>query len=184
MRLVVTREDYFDAALDQLARHGHTELKIGRLCRSIGVTTGSFYHYFGNWDAFVGELLDHWEREKTQRLAAAVEAEPDPVVQVRTIKKAALDLPHDAETAIRAWAHANDAVAVVLRRVDDERLVALRSVIIRLVGRGRRADRLALMGITLLVGWQQWRTGDLRELGRLLDDYENVIMGFAELPVR
>lgn len=184
MRLLVTRDDYFAAALDLLAARGHGELKIGLLCRTIGVTTGSFYHYFGSWDAFVTELLAHWEQEKTQRLAATVDAEPDPIARVRTIKKMALDLPHDAERAIRSWAHVNETVAQVQQRVDTERLAAIRAVLVPLVGRTRRADRLALMGLSMLTGWQQLRAPvDTRDLARLLDDYEDVVLGHASVGV-
>jgi AcrR family transcriptional regulator len=184
VRLVVTREDYFAAALDVLAARGHAALKIGSLCRTIGVTTGSFYHYFGSWDAFVDELLAHWEREQTQRPVAVANAETDPITRVRTIKKLALALPHDAETAIRAWAHVSPAVAVVQARVDDERLESIRAAIVPLVGRNRRADRLAVMGMTLLVGHQQWRTPvDVRELARLLDDYEDLVLAQASAVV-
>lgn len=180
MRLVVTKNDYFAAALDVLATSGHGALKIGSLCRAIGVTTGSFYHYFGSWDGFVLELLNHWELEKTQRLAVTVNAEADPVARVRTIKTLALGLPHDAETAIRAWGHINPTVGAMQRRVDHERLEAVRSVIGGVVGNRRRCELLAVMGITLLVGLQQWRSPvDVKELGRLLDEYEHLILAHA-----
>ncbi|GAB2468983.1 TetR/AcrR family transcriptional regulator [Jatrophihabitans fulvus] len=180
MRVVVTRDDYFAAALDLLAREGHARLRIGRLCSSLGVTTGSFYHYFGNWDAFVVELLTHWEREKTLKLADAAAAEPDARARVRSLKKVVASLPHEAETAIRAWSHVNPAVAEVQQRVDDERLSTLRSAIGEVVGRGRRAERLAVLGLSLLIGQQQWGRGvDRRELAQLFDEYEALIMGMA-----
>lgn len=180
MRLVVTKDDYFVTALDALASSGHGALKIGSLCQAIGVTTGSFYHYFGSWDGFVSELLAHWEQEKTHRLVVAVSAEPDPLVRIGTIKKAAIALPHEAETAIRAWGHSNPLVAQVQRRVDQERLESIRDVITGVIGNRRRAEHLAVMGITLLVGVQQWRSPvDRLELGRLLDEYERLILAHA-----
>ncbi|MDQ2797132.1 MAG: TetR/AcrR family transcriptional regulator [Actinomycetota bacterium] len=180
MRLVVTKDDYFAAALDALATSGHGALRIGTLCTAIGVTTGSFYHYFGSWDGFVLELLTHWEQEKTHRLVVAVSGEPDPVARLRTIKRLAVALPHEAETAIRAWAHSNPIVAQVQQRVDDERLDSIRAVILGVIGNRRRAEQLAVMGITLLVGVQQWRSPvDRKELGRMLDEYEQLILSHA-----
>ena len=129
MRLVVTREDYFAAALDVLAQRGHGALRIGPLCKAIGVTTGSFYHYFGSWDGFVAALLEHWEHEKTQRIFEIAAAQPDPHARVRTMKELACSVPHEAEAAIRAWAHVNPIVDGVQRRVDQERLTAVRTVI-------------------------------------------------------
>ena len=182
MRLVVTREDYFTAALDVLARDGHAALKIGALCRAIGVTTGSFYHYFGSWDGFVGELLAHWEQEKTQRIFELAAAQPDPVSRVRTIKSLAVGLPHEAETAIRAWSHTNPMVAEVQQRVDAERLDAVRTVLQGVLGDRREADRLAVMGISLLVGMQLWRAPvDGRDLATVLDDFEGLVLDRAGL---
>ncbi len=180
MRLVVTKNDYFAAALDVLATEGHGAVKIGSLCQSIGVTTGSFYHYFGSWDGFVRELLEHWEHEKTQRIFELAAAQADPVARVRKIKKLALTLPHEAETAIRAWSHVNPTVDEVQRRVDQERLHAVRLVIRGVIPNARDAEMLAVMGISLLVGLQQWRTPvDVKELARLLDQYETLILAQA-----
>ncbi|MEO9137827.1 MAG: TetR/AcrR family transcriptional regulator [Jatrophihabitans sp.] len=184
MRLVVTKDDYFATALDVLATNGHGALKIGSLCKSIGVTTGSFYHYFGSWDGFVDELLAHWEQEKTHRLAAVVGAETNPTARVHTIKSMAMALPHEAETAIRAWSHTNPAVATVQARVDRERFEAVRGVLAGVLPNRRRAQSLAVMGMSLLVGLQQWRSPvDRRELSRLLDEYEALILREAPLPV-
>jgi AcrR family transcriptional regulator len=177
VRLVVTKNDYFAAALDVLATEGHAALKIGSLCRAIGVTTGSFYHYFGSWDGFVQELLAHWEQEKTRRIFEIAAAEHDPVARVRKIKKLALTLPHEAETAIRAWSHINPTVAEVQGRVDQERLDAVRSVIAGVVADPRQAELLAIMGLSLLVGLQQWRSPvDAGELANVLDEYERLVL--------
>lgn len=183
MRLVVTKDDYFAAALDVLATRGHAALKIGALCKAIGVTTGSFYNYFGSWDGFVDELLAHWEQEKTQRIFEIAAAEPDPVARVRRIKKLALLLPHEAETAIRAWSHVNPAVDEVQQRVDRERLAAVRCVVSGVVRDPRRAELLAVMGLSLLVGLQQWRSPvDGPELERLLDQFEKLVLTDAGVP--
>lgn len=180
MRLVVTKDDYFAAALDVLATQGHAALKIGSLCRDLGVTTGSFYHYFGGWDAFVRELLAHWEQERTRRVIDLTTAEQDPYARVRMLRKLATTLPHDAETAIRAWSHVNPAVDEVQRRVDQERLDALRTVIRGVVPNAREAQMLATIGMTLLVGAQQWRTPvDIRELGRMLDQFQALVLQHA-----
>ncbi len=177
MRLVVTKDDYFAAALDVLATQGHAALKIAALCRAIGVTTGSFYNYFGGWDGFVRDLLDHWEQEKTQRIFQIAAAERDPAARVRKIKQLAMTLPHEAETAIRAWSHVNPTVEEVQRRVDHERLDAVRCVVSSVVPDRGRAEQLAVMGLSLLVGWQQWRSPvDGRELARLLDEYEALVL--------
>lgn len=180
MRLVVTREDYFAQALDVLATSGHAALKIASLCKAIGVTTGSFYHYFGSWDGFVEELLAHWEREKTQRFLAVAAAQEDPIERVHLIKDLAVTLPHGAETALRAWAHVNPVVARAQRRVDTERHDALRALMGAVVADPNDADTLAAMGISLLVGVQQWRSPvDADELARVLGAFEALVLSHA-----
>jgi AcrR family transcriptional regulator len=180
LRQLVTKIDYFTAALAVLADEGHGALKIGTLCRSIGVTAGSFYNYFGSFDGFVTELLGYWEQEKTQRIFAAAAAVPDPVSRVKLVKTLAVDLPHEAETAIRAWAHINPAVAEAQHRVDQERRTALRDVLAGVIPIEREADELAIMGLSLLVGIQQWRSPvDAAELGRVLDEFEILVMDRA-----
>ena len=179
-RIVATRDDYVATALDILAADGHGALRIGVLCRRLGVTTGSFYHYFGSFDGFVDELLASWEREKTQRIFEHALTLTDTRERVRELKGRALDLPHEAETAIRGWAHVNDAVATVQRRVDDERLEALRVVLTPVVGDA--AGLLASMALSILVGYQQRRTPvDLDELRRALDLFETVVLHHSAL---
>ena len=183
-RLSVTREDYFAHALDVLAAEGHTGLRIGALCRRAGVTAGSFYHHFGNLDGFVEALLEHWEREKTQRVLAIAAAEPDVEVRIHRLEQLALGLPHEAETAIRAWAHVNPAVAAVQRRVDSQRHAAVRETVRQLVPDDAESDRLATMAMSLLVGFQQWRSPvDPAELSRLLALFESMLRDRASLAV-
>jgi len=177
MPVVVTREEYFETALALLASDGHGALKIGTMCRSLGVTTGSFYHYFGSLDGFVEAFLDYWERERTARVIELANAPADPTERIARLKTLALDVPHDAEGAIRAWANSNARVAEVQKRVDQERFDALRDVILGVVPDRRRAELLAVLGISLLVGMPMWRTPVRRaELARLYDEFEQSIL--------
>ena len=52
MSQLVTKEEYYDAALEVLAQLGFKGLNIGVLCKRLGVTSGSFYHHFGGWPGF------------------------------------------------------------------------------------------------------------------------------------
>jgi AcrR family transcriptional regulator len=183
-RLIVTRDDYFALALDILGREGHTGLRIGALCRRAGVTAGSFYHHFGSLDGFVDALLEHWEREKTRRVLALAAAEPDAGARLHRLEQLALGLPHEAETAIRAWAHVNPAVAAAQRRVDIQRHSAVHDAVRQLVPADAESERLATMAMSMLVGFQQWRTPvDADELARLLALFESMLRDRAGLGV-
>jgi AcrR family transcriptional regulator len=168
---VTNRDGFFAAAMALLARDGRSGLRLATLCRDVGVTSGSFYHHFGGWDGFVDALLEHWETVDTRRLAELAAREPDPEGRLDVLKHLALTFPHEAETAIRAWAHGDDRVAVVQARVDEQRR---RVVAEALVGAGvdaERADRLADLTLAVLIGHQQ-RLGptDVGELLALFDE--------------
>ncbi len=179
MRVRVTREDYVEAAFTILTAKSHATLTIGALCRAVGVTAGSFYHYFGSWDGFVTELLAGWERDRTQRLADAVAGLASDR-RVPALKRYALDLPHATEAALRVWAHSAPRVAEVVTRVDRQRFETVRAAVAAIVGSGRRADQLAAHGMSLLVGQQLWRSPvRRRELSRLLDDLEAHVVAEA-----
>ena len=183
MRLVVTREDYFIAAMAILAEEGHGALKVAPLCRRVGVTTGSFYNYFGSLDGFIAELLPYWEQEQTDRLIRMASVRPEPRARITALKDLALkEIQHEAEAAIRAWANFNPEVYAAQRRVDAERFDALVSVLKELIPHKRERDLLAVMGISLLSGYQAWRKPfDRRELSRVLDEYQTLLFDHADL---
>jgi len=122
------------------------------------VTSGSFYGYFGSFDGFVEEFLAYWEETQTARVVQLSGAPVDPAARVHLLKELARQLPHEAEAAIRSWAHTNARVADAQLRVDDRRLEALTKVLRPAAGSRREARNLAIMGMTLMVGLQQWRS--------------------------
>ena len=176
----VQRADFLATALEVLGRDGHTGLKVGRLSRELGVTTGSLYHHFNGLPDLVDALLRHWETESTDRTAAAVLGVTDPATAITALKEAALALPHPAEAAIRAWSHSDEGVGVVQRRVDRHREDALTVAIAMVVGDERLARELGIVGLTILTGFQS--SGDPHDLPRLamlLDHYEALVYASA-----
>ncbi|MUM08178.1 TetR family transcriptional regulator, partial [Mycobacterium sp. CBMA 213] len=125
MRLSVTRDDYFNAATELLASGGAASLKIAPLCKSLNVTSGSFYGYFGSMDGFVTEFLAYWEQTQTERIVELSYVPTDLTARVHLMKTLAAKLPHDAEAAIRGWAHANPQVAQAQKAVDARRVEIL-----------------------------------------------------------
>jgi Bacterial regulatory proteins, tetR family len=70
MASVVSRESYFEAGLDVLSDLGYGRLKPAEVCNRLGITTGSFYHYFSGWPAYTEELVAHGCRDAPMRAAA------------------------------------------------------------------------------------------------------------------
>ena len=181
MRLLVTREDYFEAAMTLLATEGAAQLKIGPLCKSLKVTSGSFYGYFGSFEGFVAEFLVYWEESQTERIVQLSNAPKDPVERIHLMKELAAQVPHEAEAAIRSWAHSNPRVADAQKRVDERRVTALAAVLLPAAGSKREAKTLAIMGITLLVGIQQWRSPvTKKDFDLLFNEYERVVLSRLE----
>lgn len=182
MRLLVTRDDYFRVAMEMLATEGAGKLKIATLCKRLKVTTGSFYGYFGSWDGFVEQFLEHWDEEQTARIERLVSASEDPLERVLVMKKLAGTVPHEAEAAIRGWAHTNAAVDAAQKRVDEHRVQALSDVLGSVVPNRDEAHRLAVMGITLLVGLQQWRSPVTQaDFDLVFDSYEQMVLARVAL---
>lgn len=177
MRLLVTRDDYFGAAFRLLAENGAGSLKISVLCKKLKVTSGSFYGYFGSFDGFVEEFLAYWEETQTARVVQLSIAPADPAERIHLLKELARQLPHEAEAAIRSWTHTNSRVAEAQKRVDDRRLEALTKVLRPVTGSRREARNLAIMGMTLMVGLQQWRSPVAKkDFDLLFDEYESLVL--------
>jgi AcrR family transcriptional regulator len=176
-----TRQAYFDQALRLLAHEGRNGLRIGRLCAAVGVTSGSFYHHFGSWERFVAALLEHWEREEVGRIVELVNASDDPVERVTRMKYLALTVPHEAETAIRAWATVDPTVEAAQRAVDRGRLRALGDVLAPVVADAERRERLAVLGVAVLAGHQQIAGVTGVELSVLLEEFELAVRAHADV---
>ncbi|MFC5065010.1 TetR/AcrR family transcriptional regulator [Actinomycetospora atypica] len=180
MARTASPETFFASAMELLSGPGLPALRIGRLCREVGVTSGSFYHHFANWDAFVAALLEHWSGEEVDRIVELVRREHDPVERVHLMKRLALTVPHAAETAIRRWAGTDAMVAAAQQRVDDRRRAALREVLTPLVDDEALVATLAEVGLSLLVGHQQLHhSGPPVDLAALLDQFEELVRTHA-----
>ena len=182
MPVVVTRDDYFATALDILANVGPEGLRIHALCGELGVTTGSFYGYFGNLDGFIDQLLEHWYSRHTARITEMLAAPSDPEKRFKLLKQYVITKPlHEAEAAIRAWARSNAAVAAMQARVDNERRELLKKFLRSLVGDPRRADTLATLGMSIEIGMQQLRHPlEAKELRPILNEFEILVKHHAE----
>lgn len=171
---VVSRESYFDTGLDVLSDQGYGGLKLAEVCNRLGVTTGSFYHYFPNWAAYTRELIAHWRQARTLRVVEAVRADPDPHRRIDTLIAEALALPHGAEAAIRVWSSLDPDVYTVQAVVDQLRFDVIYESAREIIGDEATARHFAAWGVYLIVGYEQstlprntealqWITDQLRD---------------------
>ncbi|PRC47904.1 TetR family transcriptional regulator [Mycobacterium sp. ITM-2017-0098] len=155
MGAVESRESFFDAGLSVLSDRGYGGLKLAEVCQRLGVTTGSFYHYFSNWSSYTQQLVAHWHQGMTVRVVAAVQAEPDPRKRIGRLLDAGLMLPYGAEAAIRVWSAIDPEVRTVQAAVDRQRFDAMHDSALEILQNNRQADLFAAWAVYLLVGYEQ-----------------------------
>jgi AcrR family transcriptional regulator len=152
---VASRESYFDTGLEVLSDLGYGGLKLAEVCQRLGVTTGSFYHYFASWSLYTRQLVSHWQEGMTVKVVEAVQAETDPRQRIDSLIRAGLLLPHGAEAAIRVWAAIDPQVRPVQASVDRQRFNALYVSALEILGSARQAQLFAAWAVYVLVGYEQ-----------------------------
>jgi AcrR family transcriptional regulator len=158
----LSREDYFEAALDLVANEGFEALTIVRLCGALNVTAGSFYHHFRGSTDFLEALYGYWEDEHALRLVVEARAVQEPDARLTVLKTRAAQLPHASEAAIRAWSRSHPDVAAVQRRVDAARIEVVLDTLQELGLPLPQARLLADIAIAVLVGTQEIIHADSR----------------------
>ena len=148
------RTSWIEAGLRALAAGGPDAVRIEPLAAALGVTRGGFYWHFENRAAFLGALLDSWERRSTDAVLERVEREGgdprDKVVRAGLLTFSRDLLPIDL--AVRDWARRDPAVADRLRRVDDRRMDYLRALIGALHPDPGDVEARALLAFSLAIG--------------------------------
>lgn len=187
MPIVAARTSYFEAGLEILADLGFGGLKLAEVCHRLGVTSGSFYHYFTGWSTYTRELLDYWVQDRTVRLGEVFRREADPRKRMQLIIREVLSLPHSAEAAIRAWASVHPYVQAVQAEVDRARFRVCFEYAMEIVNDERQAEVFARWAVYLLVGFEQATLDrDARDYewmsNQILDDLE--AGRFADVPRR
>ncbi len=152
---VVSREAYFETGLDVLSDLGYGGLKLAEVCNRLGVTTGSFYHYFSGWPAYTRELVENWMKERTVLAIEFAKNEPDPRRRIDALIQVGLALPHSAEAAIRVWGSIDADVYDIQVKVDQQRYDIMYSSALEILQNPGQAQMFARWAVYLLVGHEQ-----------------------------
>jgi AcrR family transcriptional regulator len=168
-----SKDDYYRAALDLLADGGVDALTIANLCARLGVTTGSFYAHFAGIREFHSVFLEQWSEGRVYALKEQVDATPDPLDRIDLLRRIAVSVNHEAESAIRGWARTNPLVAEFQRHVDGVREAVLVQAFLDIGIDKKEARVLARIGLTILVGTQQIEEKvDRKRLDALFAEYQ------------
>jgi len=67
------KEDWCKEGMDILNTDGFSKITIENLCSKLKVTKGSFYHHFGNMEAYIEALMQYWLEKHTRQLIEEAE---------------------------------------------------------------------------------------------------------------
>ncbi|MET0474469.1 MAG: TetR/AcrR family transcriptional regulator [Mycobacterium sp.] len=151
----VSRESYFETGLDVLSDLGYGGLKLAEVCNRLGVTTGSFYHYFASWSVYTRDLVAYWVEQRTVKNIEVTDTEPDPRRRIGAYIELALALPHRAEAAIRVWSSIDADVRAVQSAVDQRRYDVLFDAAFEILDEKHQAQVFASWAMYLLIGYEQ-----------------------------
>ena len=151
----ISQDSYFEAGMDVLSDLGYGGLKLAEVCNRLGVTTGSFYHYFPSWSVYTRRLVAHWLEARTVRTVEVAHNETDPRRRIDRLIQQGLALPHGAESAIRVWGSIDPDVHAAQSAVDKQRFDLLHDAAREILQNTRQAEVFASWALYLLIGYEQ-----------------------------
>lgn len=128
-------ELWVGAAYEALIEQGVDAVRIQTLGEKLKLSRTSFYWFFKDRAALLAALLDMWAGRTTAPLIAAstayAETETEAMLNLIACFLSEQSFDSRLEFAVRGWALQDQKVLEVLRRVDAERLAALRAMLER-----------------------------------------------------
>ncbi len=117
----LTKEQWLKHGLKTLAQAGFTELKADKLCKSLGVSRGSFYWHFKNLADFHSAVLAYWQQVAVASTIESIENQSDdPLQKLRLLIGVAKAGDRSLEQAIRAWAFSDSMVKQTVQQIDQQ----------------------------------------------------------------
>jgi AcrR family transcriptional regulator len=170
--LPLTRRDWLEAGQRLLRDGGVAALKLRPLAASLGISTGSFYHHFKDFDAFLVELAKYYSGEQLAgNLARVAREAATPFERIVSASRIAgeVALP-ELIAAMRAWAARDPRAAVEVEALERALLDFLGGCFADM---GFSADEAAARAFVLLSAasgqvCQPEVTGGRGALGRLV----------------
>lgn len=152
----LSADDWARAALAAIGEGGVAAVAVEPIAARLGATKGSFYWHFRDRRALLEAALICWEREQTEAVIDAMEAEPDLVRRLRRLFASAIEGERRDPAELTLLAAAGDpAVAAVMRRVTDRRISYMARVFEELGLAPATARSHALIAYNAYLGYLQ-----------------------------
>lgn len=149
-----TRTDWLEQGLNLLVEQGVSAVTIDAMCRLMKVTKGSFYHHFESQPDFLEALLQHWEENYTTRFITESQVGETPTEQLQRLSAQVIEAHGASEVVIRAWALTSPLARAYQEQVDARRLAYLREVWMQIVKDEARAETIANLMYSIVIGAQ------------------------------
>lgn len=160
----VSKAEWLEAALNQLAFRSVSSISIESLARNLGIAKSGFYWHFKDRNDLLSELLTFWAHEMTEVVTDNPElAKLKP--KKRLFKTAEMILDNDLiryEIGIRQWALNDKVAAKAARAVNKARLDYSAQAFLDY---GFSKDEAEVRGMIYCV-YASWETPMFRELSR------------------
>lgn len=124
------KNDWLKHGLLTLSQQGHEGLKADTMAKTLNVSRGSFYWHFENLNCFKTALHAYWCERTTRQIIEDMDAHVTQERRLETLMRTAFGSNSDLERSMRAWAAQNDGAADAVRKVDDERLNYLTTLLV------------------------------------------------------
>ena len=147
-----TKQDWLVAGLTQLGSTGSPDLTIDQLTDYLGVTKGSFYHHFKNYQDYVEQMLTFWGEHYTAEVIRFAETTSAPLSIIDNLIKNLLTRTSDPEAAIRAWALQDEAVRAHVLEIDQQRSAYLQQLFLAVTADENQARLMTNLLATMLIG--------------------------------
>ena len=117
----LSRRDWILKGQEILRESGVSAVKLAPLTRRLGVSTGSFYHHFSDFDEYLGAIAEAFSVDRVQSLLnRARAAGGDPVGRIRALAQLSLeDHTFDLDRAMRVWATMDERAQITVRKAEE-----------------------------------------------------------------
>ncbi len=171
--------DWLNAGLRTLARAGFTALKADTLSKSLGVSRGSFYWHFADVGAFHAAVLRRWREVALEDIVADIEETSGD--RLETLIRWGFSARSNLESAVRAWAFADEKARAAVEAVDAERVRYLNKLLVEagvdpnLAKSRARLLNWAYLGRSVSPRRMESEDLDMEDLDMIVDDVSRLI---------
>lgn len=159
MAISLTKLDWLQAGFRALTKAGPIALKAEPLSKSLAVSKGSFYWHFKDINAFKAAMISYWEQAATADVIAHINGgTANPIEKLYVLALRSTELPSEkhggpaSESAIRNWAKYDPEIAIIVSKIDTQRIAFTKSLFQQAGHTKTQASQSARLLYSALIG--------------------------------